>query len=189
MTSQADWGQSLTDVPARGVTTLSVVILMSIVEVRRKLADIELIARSLPAVLDAHHDPGATSVVLRGDGEQRPAAVTVPCELRVTPAGINWAIGAPNGYRGRIDVFGDASVSQLRSTLAPPAPKVTACVLEHVRFLRRLADLIEGQESPWTGPASPNWETAPNPGSTAPPDRASTPAASPHLRWAEVDPN
>jgi hypothetical protein len=122
-------------------TTLSVVVWANVLDVNRYLGDIANIALCIPDVADAVHAEQPDEVAI--DSREFGPAIR-PCHLDHTPMRTDWQIAGPVAYSGTILCFGDASISQLRSTMRVEAADPIAVVaLVHVLFLRGLAERIE----------------------------------------------
>ncbi|HET6211165.1 MAG TPA: hypothetical protein VFD94_12315 [Jatrophihabitans sp.] len=120
---------------------LSVVVWANIFEVNRYLGDIVNIVRCIPDITEATHGEGPDEVAVTS--REFGAALT-SCGLDHTPQRTEWHVEGPVGCTGTILVFGDASISQLRSTLQLATSGDRAGqALVHMRFLRELADRIE----------------------------------------------
>jgi hypothetical protein len=126
---------------------LSVVVWANVLKVNRYLSDIVNIALCLPnltAAAVAAERPDEIALIGREFGAARAGY-----RLDHTPNKTEWHIEGPLGYIGTILVFGDASISQLRSTLHQTIPGEGAGqALLHLGFLRELADRIECRQRP-----------------------------------------
>jgi hypothetical protein len=122
-------------------TTLSVVVWANVLDVNRYLGDIANIALCIPDIADAAHAEQPDEVAI--DSREFGPAIR-SCHLDHTPIRTDWQIAGPVAYSGTILCFGDASISQLRSTMqVEAAGPIAGVALVHVRFLRRLAERIE----------------------------------------------
>jgi hypothetical protein len=122
---------------------MSVIVWSSVLEVEAFLARITNIAACLPESDSAAlADPPSTMII---DWHGRGPSVAQYL-LKQTHGRTEWRISGPVEYRGTILSFGDASLTQLRSTLcigSKPAEPGPAFV--NSRFVRELAHRIEAR--------------------------------------------
>jgi hypothetical protein len=140
-------------------TRASAVVLAPVFTVARCLSDIGTIASCLPGVCSVQLDPGRQAVELAF----QPAADARPVlaeryRLHCDHHHIDWQLVGQVNYQGSFTIFGDASVSQLTSTVRTDQPEWLDCATEqHQQMLRRLVSSIEcAAQRPAQGAASPD---------------------------------
>ncbi len=120
---------------------MSVLVWASVLEVEQYLAQITKLAGCLPDIDHAAlADPPSGMIIARPAG---PAVVRY--QLYQTPGRTEWRIGEPVDFHGTIAVFGDVSLTQLRSTLGRGRGTAEDGSPVHGRFLRELAHRIEAE--------------------------------------------
>jgi hypothetical protein len=120
---------------------MSVVIWASVLDVDRELSRIATIAECLPDVDRAVRGDTPGTVILSGRGF---GASRARYRLEHMPGRTDWELCGPVEYQGTMSIFGDVSVTQVRSTLTvTPDPQPPNAPVAHLRSLRELAHRIE----------------------------------------------
>ena len=119
---------------------MSVLVWASVLEVEQYLAQITKLAGCLPGIDHAALADTPSRMIL-----DRPSGPAVAgYQLYQSPGRVEWRIGEPVGYHGTIVVYGDVSLTQLRSTFSlATAPAGEGSSRVHAEFLRELAHRIE----------------------------------------------
>ncbi|MEO6702366.1 MAG: SRPBCC family protein [Jatrophihabitantaceae bacterium] len=141
-------------------TRASAVVLAPVLTVYRCLGDIATIAASLPGVCSVRLDRAGHGIDLgyRLAGD-RTATLAEHYRLHNEHHQVDWQLTGLVNYRGSFTVFGDASLSQLTSTVSTDQPEWLGRACEqHQQMLRRLVCTIEtaahGRDRDAASPAS-----------------------------------